>query len=303
MSDQITKLRKRIEKIEALKMTSPWGPEYQLWKDLTEKLVKEIFGSKGLRLFKQQNAVVLDNDAYIRELNGRKHILEGLIENQDEYKPDIEDKQNKKEPAAVRFTESARNNVFINSQIHGGVEIDGQGNSFIETKINTLKKEHPFWFWFGTLGTLIGIITGLMFLAQYFGILSNSWSSNLSLISTRTDIATTTPKVSDIFSRYNEMDRALDQQNFLKDYIGVTVYGTGTFNNIAGSFGMDNNYYLYLNTPGALVSCGFENVDEVTKRRLDLLRAANRVSFLGTFTGSTLNGGNSWYMRDCSFAN
>lgn len=202
----------------------------------------------------------------------------------------------------LKLTESTKNNVFINSHIHGGVEIAGQGNSFIETQINTLKEEHPFWYWFGILGTFIGIITGLMFLAQYFGILPDSWSKNLPLISTSADVATTTPKVSDIFSRYNEMSRTIDQQEFLKNYMGVIVYGIGTFNNIAGSFGMDNNYYLYLNVPGALVSCGFENADEVTKRRLNLLRAGSRVSFVGIFTGSTLNGGNSWYIRDCSFA-
>lgn len=76
---------------------------------------------------------------------------------------------------AVKMTESARNNVFINSQIHGRVEIAGQGNSFIETKINTLKEKHPFWFWFTAIGTLIGIITGLMFLAQYFNFLPPTW--------------------------------------------------------------------------------------------------------------------------------
>jgi hypothetical protein len=204
---------------------------------------------------------------------------------------------------AVKMTKSAKGNLFINSQIYGGVEIAGQENSFVETKINTLKKEHPFWFWFGVVGTLIGIVTGLMFLAQYFGILSNSLSDNLPLVGINENIATTTPKVSDIFSRFNEMSRAIDQQNFLKNYVGVAVYGFGTFNNIAGSYGGDNTYYLYLNTPGALISCGFENTDEITKRRLDLLRTGSEVGFIGTFTGSVLNGGNSWYIKDCSFVN
>lgn len=282
---------------------SPWGPEYQLWNNLTEKLVKEIFGLDGLILLRQQNAVVLDDEAYLRELSDRKHILEGLIKNRDEYKPDIENIQRNTNYVAVKLTESARNNVFIDSQIRGGVEVAGQGNSFIETKINSLKAEHPFWFWFGTFGTLIGIITGLMFLAQYFGVLPISWSDNLPLIPVSEDAATTTLKVSDIFSRYNEMNRVIDQQNFLKDYIGVTVYGSGTFNNIAGSWGTEGSYYLYLNISGALISCGFENTDEVTKRRLDLLRIGSKISFLGTFTGSTLNGGNNWYIKNCSFAN
>lgn len=277
--------------------------------DVTEELSAEIVDEK---LFYNGMYNLIFSDPFV----GRRKKLRIEIEcsgkkftkfyNEDEkinLPNDLGRNISNKGHVAVKITESARNNVFINSHIRGGVEIAGQGNSFIETKINALKEEHPFWFWFGTVGTLIGIITGSMFLAQYFGVLPNSWSDNLPFVETNESMATTTLKVSDIFSRYNEMSRAIDQQNFLKNYIGLTVYGSGTFNNIAGSYGMDNTYYLYLNTPGAFVSCGFENTDEVTKRRLDLLRAGSRVSFLGTFTGSNLNGGNSWYIRDCSFAN
>ncbi len=109
MENKLNKLRLKIEEIENLKSTSEWGPEYQLWKDLTEKLVTELFGTKGLKLFDQQNAVVLDNDAYLRELDGRKKILEGLISNKDEYSPDTEAKESKNTP------KSDENSLFQHS--------------------------------------------------------------------------------------------------------------------------------------------------------------------------------------------
>ena len=67
----------------------------------TEKLVGEIFGQEGLKLFQQQQTTTtsyIDDDfnvqQYIKELNNRKKVLEGLLAEMEEYKPqsEIDDK-------------------------------------------------------------------------------------------------------------------------------------------------------------------------------------------------------------------
>ena len=96
MNEQIEKLKKKIEEIEALKREPNWGADFQLWLNLTEKLVEQIFGSEGLKLFKQQQSAILSNEGYFRELNSRKKILEGLLANKDEYSPEMAKKENHK---------------------------------------------------------------------------------------------------------------------------------------------------------------------------------------------------------------
>jgi len=39
----ITLLREQIESIDSLKHTPPYNPEYKIWKNTTEKLIKESF--------------------------------------------------------------------------------------------------------------------------------------------------------------------------------------------------------------------------------------------------------------------
>ena len=109
MNQKIEKLKERISEIQGLKITSPWGPEYQLWKNLTDRLVKDLFGTRGLKLFQQQNSVVLDDSAYIRELDGRRKILEGLVANEEEYRPEIENPQKKED-------DSTSEHLFIGKQ-------------------------------------------------------------------------------------------------------------------------------------------------------------------------------------------
>ena len=148
--------------------------------------------------------------------------------------------------------------------------------------------------------------------ATIFGAVFGGWGIYIVLTSqtsqqnptlSTSETGTSTIRLSDIFARYNAMNRAIDQQIFLKDYVGVNVYGMGSFNNLAEALGEEGTYYLYLNTPGALIMCEFDNTDEVTKRRLDLLTSGNKVDFFGTFTGSISIGGDSWSIRNCSFAN
>lgn len=87
MDEQLSKLKNQIDRIEPLKFVDPWGPEFQLWERTTKKIVKDVFGQDGEKLFDQQQTVAfssIDDDfnhsQYVRELEKRKIILEGLMD-------------------------------------------------------------------------------------------------------------------------------------------------------------------------------------------------------------------------------
>lgn len=97
MDEKLSKLKEQISKIDNLKNVAKWGPEYQLWMSKTEKLVGEVFGQEGLKLFQQQQTTTtsyIDDDfnvqQYMKELNNRKKVLEGLLAEMEEYKPQSE---------------------------------------------------------------------------------------------------------------------------------------------------------------------------------------------------------------------
>jgi len=86
MAENFSKLKKQIEEINSLKNKDKWGPEYQLWKSKTQSLIKSALGNEALKLFNQQETVVtsyIDDDfnlqQYLKELDNRKKILEGLM--------------------------------------------------------------------------------------------------------------------------------------------------------------------------------------------------------------------------------
>lgn len=70
-----------------------------------------------------------------------------------------------KEHIAVELTREAKDNRFIDSEIHGGLKIAGSGNQFVRTGVYKFKKEHPFFFW---LAVVASIITILSFLGTVF---------------------------------------------------------------------------------------------------------------------------------------
>lgn len=82
---KVFKLNERIAEVDDLKTKSAWGPEHKIWDSLTKKSVKEIFGTEGLRLFEQEQTVVLTDEAYMSELDSRKILLEQLLINKNEY--------------------------------------------------------------------------------------------------------------------------------------------------------------------------------------------------------------------------
>lgn len=97
MDEKLSKLKEQISKIESLKNLARWGPEYQLWLNKTEKLVGEIFREEGLCLFQQQRTITtsyIDEGfnirQYLKELNNRKKVLEGLLAEMEEYEPQPE---------------------------------------------------------------------------------------------------------------------------------------------------------------------------------------------------------------------
>jgi len=78
-------LREQIEKIESLKAVDLWGPEYQIWKNTTSKLIKSLFGDEYLKLFENQEAGVfyeneeVNRQLYLEELEKCKKFLQAAI--------------------------------------------------------------------------------------------------------------------------------------------------------------------------------------------------------------------------------
>lgn len=94
MDENLSKLKEQILKIDTLKSIENWGPEYQIWEGVTEKLVRQVFGGQGLNLFKQQRTMTtsyIDEDfnrsQYLKELDNRKRILSGLLSEVKESNP------------------------------------------------------------------------------------------------------------------------------------------------------------------------------------------------------------------------
>lgn len=166
---EIEKLKKKIEEIENLKIRPAWGAEYRLWLDLTKKLVKEIFGDRGLNLFNQNNSVVINDEAYVRELNSRKVTLEGLLNNKDEYQPENNDpinggknSQPKKGPYPGVFIAARKiiNNGEISSEGPNYrtelITEDYSGHGKVNSKNTSRSSEKWYQKWWGQI--LIGVV-------------------------------------------------------------------------------------------------------------------------------------------------
>ncbi len=178
------KLVQKIEEIDDLKNKSSWGAEYQLWLDLTEKIVLEKFGEQGLNLFKKQQSVLLSDDAYVRELDSRKKILEGLLKNKDDYM--IKDKI-KETPKKVGILNTGKNNTFIGNIFQGhdvGIQDEGKGtlakaNEFY-AKPDVHGKEKKSWFEKITNNQTFALIFGTLVLLLILYVIFRISGINLS---------------------------------------------------------------------------------------------------------------------------
>jgi hypothetical protein len=88
MDEKLSKLKKKMEEINDLKKHQEWGPEFTLWKNTVDSLVKEIFGYEGFKLFESQGTITFsyiddgfNRRAYSKELDNRKKIIDGLMAN------------------------------------------------------------------------------------------------------------------------------------------------------------------------------------------------------------------------------
>lgn len=81
----VSKLKIKISEINKLKVSTPWGAEYKIWDEAVKKLVSDIFGEKGLDLFQKQQTVIASEEGYQSELDERRLLLDGMINNIDDY--------------------------------------------------------------------------------------------------------------------------------------------------------------------------------------------------------------------------
>jgi hypothetical protein len=127
MDENLSKLKQQISKIDTLKDIENWGPEYQLWKEITTTLVIQVLGNQGLQLFEQQKTMstsYTDDDfnrsQYLKELENRKRILNGLLSEITESKPItvVSEKTDKSVLKEIWSKESAlRENLLNTSEV------------------------------------------------------------------------------------------------------------------------------------------------------------------------------------------
>lgn len=180
---------------------------------------------------------------------------------------------------AVKMTESARGNVFINSQINGQLELAGQDNNFIETKIGEIKEKHPILFW---ITTIISIVTGLMFLGQFFGLLPTSFRNEVTSDVDET-FATSTVQLSALLSKALTYDTLIERQDFLAKYKGDLVSGRSVVNQVSRAgdgFLVD----FYINRQ--MITC-WQHGGEENEKRLVLMKGKG-INFMGTFSYSNI---------------
>jgi uncharacterized protein (TIGR02391 family) len=79
-------LKEQINKIGALKNDKQWGPNYDIWKNTTSNLIRDLFGEEYLKLFNKQQAVVFSYTdesfnirQYLEELDNKKQFIESAI--------------------------------------------------------------------------------------------------------------------------------------------------------------------------------------------------------------------------------
>lgn len=193
----------------------------------------------------------------------------------------------------LKVTEKAQNNTFINNVINGGVQVDGSGNKFVNTYINPFRQKHPVWSFIVSLTTIIGFITGLMYLAQYVGVIPDSLKMK---IDAGSGLSTTTPSISVLLNKALSYDTVVERQDFFSKYVSSSVYGDGVIKEIS-RFG--NRFLFDITVSGYPFVCSQEKTDELEKQFYFF--KGKKVRFYGTFTYSTYLGSDGLVIDNCSF--
>ncbi|MFH1565594.1 MAG: hypothetical protein ABIB98_00125 [bacterium] len=95
-------LKEQIDAIDSLKHMPPYNPEYKIWNNTTEKLIKEAFDDSYIHLFNHQSAISYgmnrlgQMDSFVKKLEEKRDLLEGFIKEHERFNDD--------NPLAVQFS-------------------------------------------------------------------------------------------------------------------------------------------------------------------------------------------------------
>jgi hypothetical protein len=272
MPDRIKKLQDRIDEIGVLKSSSEWGAEYQLWKDRTERFVKDEYGNEALNLFKRQDSVVLDDEAYLRELEGRKKILEGFVKHHNEYKP-------KAQEQAREMSSEKSSLLTIHGDFIAGDKV-GRDKNLSSTKSESWLEKY----WWGLFIPIVVIAVSFIITEGRLPQLFNTWTG--SATPTEQPIATSTVSLAEILNKALTLDTVVERQDFLGKYIGTTVFAQGTVSEVSRSG--TSGFLIDLKVAGQTVTCPQEANDD-NERQLLLLKG-KKVQVVGKFPFSEVWG-------------
>ena len=241
--------------------------------------------------FFNQNSGKFNNDSQEKFRNLFKVLQNGLsLENdfsgfrilKNEFKKDID----------IMIKDYGENEKINPPHIFGdyvaGDKIDGDKNN------NIPNEDIPLWLkWVGSIVAIFGVIWVIY---AYFFPNKPIWGVDIFRAKESVNVATTTPNISDLFSKALSYDTVAERQDFLGKYINTPIYGDGVIKEISRS---GERFLLDITTSGQLLICPQEKTDNLEKQFYFL--KGKDVRFYGTFTYSTYFGSNGLVIDNCSF--
>lgn len=209
--------------------------------------------------------------AYLRELEGRKKILEGFIKHQNEYKP--------KTYELTKETTSEKSSLLtVRGDFVVGDKVGRDKNSSSAKPESWLSK-----YWWGFFIPIGVIIAGFIITEGRSPQFIDTWNER-STISIEQPIATSTVSLAEILNKALTLDTVVERQDFLGKYIGTTVFAQGTVSEVSRSG--TSGFLVDLKVAGQTVTCPQEANDD-TEKQLPLLKG-KRVQVVGKFPFSKI---------------
>jgi hypothetical protein len=180
-----------------------------------------------------------------------------------------------------------------NSQLHFG-RGDNTGrdkkNKDNNSETNFFKK-----YWWGLIIPIIIILVSYGITeGKLPQLITNLFNANIerSLI---TNISTSTINIADVLNKMNSFKTSLERNEFINNYKGNQIYGTGLFMDI---FHPSMGYILTINISKNKVSCVLVE-NNINENQLRLLKTGQNLSFTGIFNGSVVFETSGWLIDDC----
>lgn len=246
------------------------------WKEDLEKLEEDI--EKLYTDRDEQIKLEKTRPVAMQYIHGR---IEKIIQ---EYKEKIEPLERKRKYIVDR-------NNAPNINVHNGIGDNISGHKKITNRGQDVSNKY---YWYFLIPLVVFIVGYIITEGKLPGILNGTEIPQL----INRDIATTTPKLLDIYERAFSYDILAERQKFLNRYIGSNIYEDGTISEIST---LGDRYILEIKFGSYSILCPQENTGEFEK--IYPFLKGRSVRFYGIFTYTNYFGydENKLVIDSCSF--